>query len=180
MYDIDTNEPRGEVDPFPFGANWAGFGTLTLSGTPTLLGSETFGIDGASFDVDAFADAALWSFLGGYGGEDYTTVVTVNSGSVSMTNGVVDTLSLDGDVSFLMGGQPSKDYTAASGFLMSETALSINVNDTVEAFGSNIEHTWDITGTPSFTVIPEPSGLVLLTIGLGVGGLVSIIRRKKK
>jgi hypothetical protein len=159
MYDISTNAPFGPANPFTI-APWSNFGTLTMSGASTGIGIENFTITGASgFNFNSVADGALFSILGSYG-----TALSGISGSVTLDSGVVTALNFSSTISLTFDAAPGLPYVGTLDITTGTFALFVD-DDTVDFGFGPVRQSWDISGSSSASVIPEPSTGLLLLLG---------------
>jgi len=169
MYDITTNSLFGPADVFPSEGNWAAVGTLELDGPVTGVGIENFTIVDATFDFDPYIDGDLFTFLG-----NYTTSVSIASGTADFNAGVLTSLSLNSDIAF--------GFAAASGpydgtFDLTTSGFTLSVDDTETAFSASLRYEWDAAGGSTYSVVPESASFAFLAGLLGLG-LVILKRRR--
>jgi len=150
MYSTVDDSPFGPTDNFPVEGNWLGAGSLQLSGTPTGVGIENFNITGATFDFNQFVDGNL-TFVGG----PYTTDLSSVTGTVEITNGLVTDLNYNSIAGFSFAGLGGLTWTG--NFTMTETSFTLFVDDTQDFGFGPANFIWDFAGTPTATVVPEPS-----------------------
>lgn len=171
MYDIDTNTLFGSANPFASGS-W-NIGSLNLDGTPTLSGSESFNVIGATgFDFNGFIDGNTASVLGAY-----STSISGVSGSVSLLDGAITSLTFNSTVSFTFDAAPGLPYIGA--LSMDATSFDLLVDDDSVDFGFGpVRQVWDVDGATTANAVPEPSTGILITVGLGAFALCRRIRRR--
>lgn len=172
MYPIGSSTPPTQgspVDGFPSEGNWAAVGTLTLDSTATGSGVETLNVASATFDFNQYVDGATLAIAG----TAYSTSVTITSGTVELTNGIVTDITLDSDIAFTFGAFPANPFNGS--FDISGGTFDLFVDDT-ENVGLDVRQAWVFDGTASSpTVIPEPASLMLLA----TGACSMFIRRRK-
>lgn len=170
MYNITTDALLGtNVNPFASGV-WEDLGTILLDGTPTLSGVESFNITGATgFDFDSVIDGAS-AFIAGTG---YTTSLSNISGSVTINDGVVTSLTFSSDIAFTFSSFPGNPYDGT--LTITESSFDLFVDET-ENVGIAVRSAWDVDGTTAATAVPEPTSAMFL-LG-GALGLAAMRRRR--
>ncbi|MEO0510288.1 MAG: hypothetical protein AAF065_10570 [Verrucomicrobiota bacterium] len=165
MYDIDSDALfNSGVDGFPTESNWADVGTLTLSAEITGQGSETISIIDAGFDFDPYVSGSSLSVAGG----NYATALSSVAGSVTLLDGVVQSMTFSADIGFTFSGAAdSYDGTLT----MSASSFELSVDDTVlvqlpSPFPQvEARQEWDFEGTPTFApeISAPPTPIVPVT-----------------
>ena len=185
-----------------------GSGTLTLSGPNTYSGDTTISAgtlalgaggslansaaisvaSGATFDVSALTGGlaiAASQSLGGTGsilgslafGADsklaFGSSLTVNSGTVTFNGfGINDIIGLDGSLVSagtytLLGGDATFDLT---------NALDVGAGNAVDIGGGKTAYLQE--GSLQVVVVPEPAGLVVAGLGIGLAVVAAARRRR--
>lgn len=170
MYTISTTTLLGSgVNGFANNGVWNSLGSLVLDGNVTGTGVENFNIIGSNgFDFDSVIDGAAFSVVG-----DYSTSISGVSGTATVTNGLVTSLAFSSSITFEFLAAPGAPYVGT--LSITESSFDLFVDDDTINFGSPVRQAWDVEGsTTSIQVIPEPSSLLLIALGVGMG----VIRRR--
>ncbi|MEM9235253.1 MAG: hypothetical protein AAGB14_00640 [Verrucomicrobiota bacterium] len=167
----DDSQVGGGFDVFPNEGNWNDVGSLQLDGDVLGTGAETFSITGASFD---FFPEIIGTFQTG---QAYATSISAISGTADFTDGALTSLNATATISFVydlsaLGGGPTP-YTGSLTLDESSFVLDVDQTLTLPPFG-DFRYRWDATGGSSYTVVPEPSVMLL-----GLLGALPLIRRRR-
>ncbi|MEM9080592.1 MAG: PEP-CTERM sorting domain-containing protein [Verrucomicrobiota bacterium] len=177
FYLISTDGPiGGGLDVFPSEGSWSNIGSFELSGMATGIGTESFSITAAAFDFGTYISSDFTAI------GPYLTSITINSGSVSLLDGVVTALTLDSDIDFIFPAVGGASYSGGFDIDLAATdQFTLDVDDTntfPNPFGgfADLRYEWNATGAVNSTlVIPEPS-----TALLGALGFACALRRRRK
>ncbi len=170
MYSISTSSPFGSVDAFPNEGDWNGVGELTLGGTITGTGEEIFSITGAVFDFQTYVDGSKVSVSG----TAYTTILGNVTGTVTLFDGVVQSLDMSADIAFAFNSSPGTPFNGT--LTLTEASFILLVDDTIEPIpGAPVRHVWDFSGGVQATpdvIPPAPIVPVQVTPSIVDGNFV--------
>lgn len=174
FYLISTNGPvGGGADVFPNEGNWLNVGSLTLSGTVTGVGVETFTITGSTFDFDQYvADNDMVAGVG-YA----TNIGTPALGTIQFANGVVSSIDYSSPITFVFNGVGSMPFSGT--LAINNSGFDLYADSTYPSgMGSPFRYVWDATGTAAYSsvvAVPEPTRSLFL-----LGSLGALLLRRRR
>ncbi len=151
----------GGADIFPHEGNWANIGTLTLDGTSTGVGVETFNITGATFNFTQYVADNDAITNGPYS----TTMGAITNGSVTLTNGVISDINYLTAITFTYSALGGLNFPGT--FAITNTGFDLYADASYTTGFGTIRFVWDADGTANVTAgaVPEPSRMVLAMCG---------------